>query len=309
VIPFAARPGAGGWVSDVTVANLSPRVATVGVRFFPEGQANTFDGGFAQTLNLEPGETRTVDDAVAVWFPEVRDRRGWLLVADATPIDCASPDRPYPALLAVTARLRRGSAATVVDPDWLRINVTDGPSVFPGVGTIGGRTRSGRVEIGVANVSTVALSVRIDVVPRDRPRRSAVRDVPPLSLGMWSAAELGLDAVGGSSRVEIVPAAHDDPCTSAQQPPPCADPCDRTACSQRYRFPAASAFFAFVVESGGGSLAWRAPVIDFIAAQRAATSYTQKHCPNVNAAARIMDLFAKLALLREPPPTLRKVGP
>jgi len=29
----------------------------------------------------------------------------------------------------------------------------------------------------------------------------------------------------------------------------------------------------------------------------------------VNAAARIMDLFAKLALLREPPPTLRKVGP
>ena len=50
-------------------------------------------------------------------------------------------------------------------------------------------------------------------------------------------------------------------------------------------------------------------MIDFVGAQRAATAYAQKNCPDVNAAARIMDLFAKLALLRDPTPTLRKVGP
>jgi predicted ATP-grasp superfamily ATP-dependent carboligase len=64
-----------------------------------------------------------------------------------------------------------------------------------------------------------------------------------------------------------------------------------------------------VIESTGASLVYRTPVIDFVGAQRIATAYAQKNCPDVNAAARIMDLFAKLALLRDPTPTLRKVQP
>jgi len=309
VIPFAAGSGADGWRCDLTVANLGSREVLAGVRFFPEAQTNAFDGTFTRTLALGPGEVKTVNDVVGAWFSASRDRRGWLLIADATPVDCASGDRPYPALLAVTARLRRGGAATMFDPDWLHVNVTDAPSVFPGVGTIGGRGSSGRVELGVANISTAPLPVRIELAESGKSGGSAVREVPPLSFAMWSLAELGLAHLGGSSRLEVEVATPGDPCTLAHQPPPCADPCDHSVCPQRYRFPATPAFYAFVVESTSGSLAYRAPVIDFIGAQRAVTAHTQKHCPDVNAAARITDLFGKLALLREPAPTLRKVGP
>jgi hypothetical protein len=290
VIPLGATGGVDRWRTDVTVANVGQRAVVVGIRFFPEQHDNAFDGTFPHSFTLGPGETKTI--------------------ADATPVDCTVPDRPYPALLAVTARVRRGGTSTLIDSDWLRANVTDGPSVIAGIGSVGGRVTSGRVELGLANISTASLPVRIDLFDgKGRSDGSTLRELPPLSFAMWSLSELGLPEVGGTGRIEVTLRTPTGPCLAAQQPPPCTDPCDRSVCPQRYRFPSTPAFFAFVIESTGASLVYRTPVIDFVGAQRIATAYAQKNCPDVNAAARIMDLFAKLALLRDPTPTLRKVQP
>jgi hypothetical protein len=306
VVPLVA--GGAGWQSDVAIANLSSRSVTVGLRMFPARQTNTFDGSFTRTLTLAQGETLTVPDAVSAWFPELAGRRGFLLVADATPVDCTSSDWPYPALLAVSSRLSHTGAAAAVEPDWLRVNVTAFPSVLVGLPparSVG----SGRVDVtvGVANLSTGKLPVRVDLVAGDgRTLRSAAREVLALSEAEWSLAELGLAGLAGSGRIEVVGAPGADPCVLAALPPPCAEPCDRSACPQRYRLPAAPAFVAFALVRSSQGLVYQAPLVDYVGAQRAATMRMQSTCPQARPAARILDLFGKLVLLHEPP-GIRKV--
>ena len=120
--------------------------------------------------------------------------------------------------------------------------------MIAGVGGAGGRA-----ELGLANISTAPLPVRIEAFDgKGRSEGSAMREVPPLSFAMWSLSELGLPRAGGTGRIEVSPQTPTGPCVAARQPPACTDPCDRSVCPQRYRFPSTPAFFAFALESAGG---------------------------------------------------------
>ncbi len=318
VVPVVGNVGGdkvAPWRTDLEVVNLSAAPSVVGLRFFPEHTANSFDGTFTQTLALAPGETKKVTDVLSARFPELRLRRGWLLVADATPVDCKAAERPYPALLMVSSRTYRdGSrgAGGTVQPSWLAVNATQFPSVLM-ASTASTAAAAARRTICVANVSTAALRVRIQQLgPDGQPRGGADRTVPALSLGMWTLAELKLPPAPGGGRIEVALA--DDPalnpCTMAQAPRPCADPCDLKVCSQRYRLPAAPAFYAFsvVVDPASGVVEFTAPSIDYVGAIRYINEYRQKRCPDLAGAETIVDLGAKLLFLRDPA-ALRKVGP
>lgn len=321
VVPLVAAGGdtPDALVSDLVITNVGARAAVVGVRFFPQGQSNQFDATFPRTLTLAAGETRVIRDVVGTLFGEQKAAVGWLLVADATPIDCAALDRPYPALLVVSSRLRprdatAPAAGTLIRPDWLSLNATQLPSIISDV-TPADPAASGRdtVTVGVANVSTEPINVRLKVVDAaGTAAGEAVRAIPPLSLGFWSYADLGLPAVReAGGRLEVALA--DDgqtwnPCRFATSPQPCADPCEQAICPQRYRLPGFPAFIAFALraEKSSRSLLYLPSIVDTVGAMRLATEYRQQHCPGVSNAAKLIDLFAKLSLLREPRATQRR---
>jgi len=315
VVGNVAGDKAAPWRTDLEVVNLSAAASVVGLRFFPEGTANTFDSTFAQTLALAPGETKRVTDVLSAQVPPLRARRGWLLVADATPIDCRAAERPYPALLMVSSRTYRAGArggGGTVQPSWLSLNATPFPSVLMG-STASTAAAASRRSIGVANISTSAINVRIrQFGAGGRPSGSADRTVPALSLGMWSLSELKLPQAPEGGRIEVALAedAGINPCTMAQMQRPCADPCDAKVCPQRYGLPGAPAFFAFcaVADQGSGVLEYTAPSIDYVGAVRYINEYRQKRCPELAGAEAVVDLGAKLLFLRDPA-ALRKVGP
>ena len=243
VVPFAAGgvDGQGGrWATELTVTNLGVTPAVVGGRMFRTGTEGTFDGTFPTTRAIEPGQSVIIDDAVAGWLGQRGAARGWLLLADATPINCNATDRPYPARLALATRLAVTSSGGATggapfQPNWLSVNIAPGlPSVFPGL------THDARrvLRLAVANLSTQPAPIAIEsTTPGGERRARSMRRVPPLSAGDWSLAELGHEPTGASPmRLAVVladEARRWDPCSVAASPPACADPCDRTVCPQR----------------------------------------------------------------------------
>ena len=61
------------------------------------------------------------------------------------------------------------------------------------------------------------------------------------------------------------------------------------------------------VDARTGAVDVVAPVVDQVLGVRQGNEFQQRHCPGVGGPSRLIDLFAKLILLREPPPVLRKV--
>lgn len=319
VVPFVAGGAdaqGGAWTTELTVANLGTATAVVGGRLFRAGSEGGFDGTFPATRAIAPGQSVILDDAVTGWLGQKGAARGWLLLGDAAPIDCSATDRPYPARLAVSTRLAlRGAAGTsrgaAFQPSWLSVNIAPGlPSVFPGLRPDARRT----LRLAVANLSTQPAAIAIELTASSGERLARpTRRIAALSAGDWSLAELGLKPTVAAP-VQLAVALADepgrwDPCTVAASPPACADPCDRTVCPQRYRLPGAPALYAVVLEADtqSGAVDVVAPVVDQVLGVRQGNEFQQRHCPGAGGASRLIDLFAKLVLLREPPPVLRKV--
>lgn len=305
VVPLVARStqrSERGLSTELDVANLGVSAATVGLAFFPRGREGVFTGSFPVTGVVLPGETKPLGDAVARAFGGPDDREGWLLVADVTPVECSSQDRPYPALLAVSARLRGSAGSSEVPASWLNLNVAQLPSLIVGVPAGAGERL---VELGAANVSRQTITLRL--VTRGAGGLllgQTDRVVPALSLGLWSLAELHLPPppVGGHLEVVLADDANAfNPCRVASSQPPCIEPCDRHACPQRYGFPGFPAFVAFALVSGGGAGPHYLPAVtDQVGAMRFGTEYRQRHCEDSGGLARVVDVFTRLALLRDP---------
>jgi hypothetical protein len=171
------------------------------------------------------------------------------------------------------------------------------------------------VLVGVANVSTGAVPVEIALLAADSHLAGkARRSVPPLSEGIWSLEELGFGAArGAEGRIEVALSADDpsNPCTMGAREPACADPCNRNVCPQRYRLPGSPVFIAFAVvaDTGKGSLRYLPGLVDQVGAMRSITEYRTSHCPGDTTFPGLVDLLARLLLVREPPPSFRKVEP
>lgn len=285
---------------SLEVANLGLGPVTVGLRLFGAAGGGAFDGSFPVSFAVLPGRTQRFED-LPVAVRGVRHQRGWLLVADVTPADCASSERPFPALLAVRAALGTG---TPWQPSWLAVNTAGQPSVLPIP------AGDGEVTLAVANVGGVALPLRVTLAGADGQTRGlARRRVESLSAATWTLPSLGVHARPGE-RLEVAlddPSGALGPCFAAAQPLPCADPCDREACPQRYRLPGGPAFAAVLVRTRGRSADVVWPVIDHVGAARLASRYRLEHCPALPGSAGLADLFGKLALLRDPRPVLRKL--
>lgn len=308
VVPLAVKdtPGRGGLASELTVANLGADEASVGIAWFTEGTGTPWNGTFPVRFPLKPGETRSLPDVVARAGGPPGATRGWLLVADATAIDCTSQNGPYPALLAVESRVAGAAGSTEIPASWLNLNVGALPSVVVGVPA---RLAARRIEVGAANISSQAMTMRIVALGPNGARVGvADRDLPARSLGLWRLSDLGLTMPEGG-RLEVARA--DDsgdwnPCRVAASPPPCLDPCDPKGCPERYGLPGFPAFIAFALVTGpDGEPRYLPAVTDQVGAMRHGTAYRQLHCPEAGGFGRLVDLLSRVALLRDP----RTIGP
>ena len=307
VIPVIGKVKGGAgtdWVSDVMISNVSDRNATLGVRYFPANQANSFDGSFPKTFNVAARRSVLVTDAVATWFPSAGgNTSGILVIADVTPVNCSAPTE-----IALIATSRTYNAADKtktygqsIPSSWASVNFTPARTFLSGL-----RQESGvpgyRSNIGVANLSTVQIGVTITVYGQTGSAvATAKRTIPPLSLGQWSLADLGVaslpasgawaSVVMDSSSIKIDPC--DDDATFA-----CMSRCG-DGCGGKYSFSKSGAFIAYVskVDNGSGDAEFLPGVVDF-------ESFNNS-CPDSTGQTPAANFIRKFGLDR--PPTFRKI--
>ncbi|MCG6949298.1 MAG: hypothetical protein LJE93_10335 [Acidobacteria bacterium] len=84
------------WRSDLTVHNVTDGVLTVGVVYFPSGEDivwdGTYNGTYAETVTLQPRETKTYVDIVATLFGVTSSSKGSLLLECDDSIFPSNPD-------------------------------------------------------------------------------------------------------------------------------------------------------------------------------------------------------------------------
>ncbi len=303
VVPLAGVPpgGTGTYRTEVVVANLAQRPATVGVRVMPGG-GGSLAAGFPITRTLGPGEAASIGEPVD---RALAGGRGWLLVADATPVDCDAAYRPFPAPLAVSARLMRGdlpaSPGLVVPASWLAVNLSDLPSRLLPV-----RHGSGvRAFVVVTSVASVPLTVEVAALELGGRRIGwSRRTLPPLGLAVWELGELGL--VVPAERPFAIEVSRTgepawDACRVLAAPPPCLEACQPKRCPGGLRLPAFPAFVALLaeVDAATGEAQLLQPVIDHAAAIAAANRFSERHCPDSGGSGRLVDLMDRLLMRRD----------
>jgi hypothetical protein len=307
VIPVIGKMKGGAgtdWVSDVMISNVSDRNATVGVRYFPANQANTFDGSFPKSLNLPARNSVLAKDAVATWFATAgTSTSGILVIADVTPVNCSAP-----ADIALVATSRTYNAADKsktygqsIPSNWAGVNFTRARTFLTGI-----RQESGvpgyRSNVGVANLSTVQIGVTITFYgQKGNVVATAKKTIPPLSLGQWALGDLGVASLPASgawasvvmdaSSIKIDPC--DDDATFA-----CMSRCG-DGCGGKYSFSKSGAFIAYVskVDNGSGDAEFLPGIVDF-------ESFNNS-CPDSIGQTPAANFIQKFGL--DKPPTFRKI--
>jgi hypothetical protein len=276
IIPIVGKTKGGqgtDWITDLSLANLGTTAGTVGIRYFPAGTANTFDGTFPKTVALQPGRSTFVKDVVGTWFPQFgASTSGFLLLADmTTPAHCELEDPPLLGIVATSrtynnADPKKTYGQTV--PDALfRMNFTREPSVIIGIRHQPGVIPGARTNAGVVNLSTVAISVRGTVFnDSGQSVGTAVKSVPPMSLAQWSLSDFGV-ATLASGRIEfrLESGVIVDPCEQADDPPACLSRCE-DGCNGRYAFSRSAAFipWASKVDNGSGDAEFLLSAVDWL---------------------------------------------
>jgi len=326
VIPVVAKaPGLNdtAWASDLFVTNLGDTAVQLAAHYFKADQANTFDGTFAKTgITLAPGQTIVIRDVVGTWFPSAGgSTKGWMLVADVTPVDCNDEDDEM-ARLAVSSRTYNdaGAAGTfgqIVEAMWTTVNPSPLPSIITGIRHNGATRVSGafRTNVGIVNLSTVPITVEITLRRLNGSSVGTVeRTIPALSLGQWTLDSLGFAAfpVGSGGRIEAkLKNVSFDPCTDVEEPPVCTDPCDPSCTGGRYDMPAIEVFILYAsnVDNISGDGENMISLVDFMQISNWVTQYQETNCPD--AAGYVSSLLRSLArqagseLAKEP--TFRKL--
>lgn len=276
IIPIAGKTkGSQGtdWITDLSIANLGLTAGTVGIRYFPAGSGNTFDGTFPKIIALQPGRSTFVKDVVGTWFPQFgTSTSGFLLLADVTtPARCELEEPPTMGIV-VTSRTynnadpKKTYGQTV--PDALfRMNFTRLPSVIIGIRHEPGVTPGARTNTGVVNLSTLTITVRGTVFnDAGQSVGTAVKSVPPVSLAQWSITDFGVPTLA-SGRIEFTleSGVIVDPCAQANEPPACMSRCD-AGCSGVYGFSKSAVFipWASKVDNGSGDAEFLLPAVDWM---------------------------------------------
>jgi hypothetical protein len=322
VVPVVVKaPGANStnWSTDLFLTNLGAQTASVSAHYFPAGQANTFNGTFAKPdMSLTAGQTLIVSDVVGSWFPAAgANTKGWLFIADTGAINC-NDDQPQVAKLAVSARVfnSTGGGATfgqIVEAAWGSINLSGEPTVFTGIRNNGAAKPGSRTNIGVANLSTVPISVEIKLFRSSGALAgTATRQISALSLGQWYLQSLGFPAFSGGGRVEVrlvEPSFPNfDPCADGDSAlPGCIDRCAE-GCNGRYTFSNVKSFIAYAsnVDNVTGDGENMLPVVDHLAFYEWMSDYVDAYCPD-KGQSLLKGVARRLGLEWSTEPTFRKI--
>jgi hypothetical protein len=329
-VPVVVRsPGLNGtfWQSDIAVSNLGTSPVNVGMRFFPSDVANTFDGSLPFYDRVLPGQTRFFGDVLGEYlyfFPIPGATKGFMIVADITPVNCnvSSPPTAFPGLLAVTSRTYntgdpKGTYSTAADPNLTGLNYTTFPSVIPGVRHTGTATPGFRTNLSVANFSTTRIRVFVKIFNAAGALAApeSLQTIEALSFRQWTFADLGVTNLGaGAGRVEVRldPVLVADPCASVTDTF-CTNPCDAKKCPTKYAMRSQPTFFAYAstVDNGTGDGVLLSPVMDWQGYNKWVGDYTKQHCPSIKAyqSNLLSDWFKARGFIEpDPPPMFRKVG-
>ncbi|HEY3350316.1 MAG TPA: hypothetical protein VGM13_11120 [Thermoanaerobaculia bacterium] len=329
-VPVVVKaPGLNGtfWQSDIAVSNIGTSTVKVGMRFFPSDVANTFDGSLPFWDGVLPGQTRFFEDVLGQYlsyFPAPAGTKGFMVVADITPVNCnvSSPPTSYPGLLAVTSRTYntgdpKGTYSTAADPNLTGMNYTTYPSVIPGVRHTGTAAPGFRTNLSAANFSTARIRILVKifngagtlVVPE------STQTIEALSFRQWALSDFGVTSLGsapGRIEVRLDPVLVANPCTSVTDTF-CSNPCDPTKCPTKYAMKSQPTFFVYAstVDNGTGDGVLLSPVIDWQGYYKWAGDYKKGHCPSIRAYENnlLSDWFHARGLIEpDPPPTFKKVG-
>jgi hypothetical protein len=311
------------WQSDLSISNLSGYTVTVGAKYFPSDVANTFNGTFPKSVSIASGQTLLVEDVLGSWFPSAGQGKGFLILADMTPVNCnvSSPPMSWSGLLAVNSRTYntgdpKGTFSTAADPNLTGMNFTTFPSVITGIRHTGTTAPGFRTNLSVANFSTTRIRVLIRIYNASGAlvATESLQTIEALSFRQWSLPDFGVTNLGaGAGRIEVRldPTLVADLCTSVLETF-CTNPCDPNKCPTKYAMLNVSTFFAYgsAIDNGTGDGVLLSPVIDWQGFVKYAGDYRDAHCPNNTIAhdSAIGELLrAKGLIRRDPPPTFQKV--
>lgn len=275
VIPIAGKTKGGqgtDWVTDLSIANIGTRSGTIGIHYFPANTGNTFNGTFSKTMALAGGRSLYVKDVVASWFPQFGTATsGFLVIADiTTPANCQLEDPPQLSLISTSRTYNnadpRKTYGQTVPEALFRLNFTSQPSVIPGVVHQPGTVPGFRSNVGVVNLSTQPISVRVTAFRTDGTNAgSGVKAVEPLTVRQWSLSDFGIQTLAaGRVEFKLESGIVVDPCSQAEEPPACMDRCE-TGCGDKYGFSRSAAFIAWAskVDNGSGDAEFMLPAIDW----------------------------------------------
>lgn len=208
------------WVSDVTLYNPNDSAIVVGLAFFPFGQSNFFDGTYPVTLELDPHETRLVEDVLGTLFNVETDLKGFLLFTSAND---EIPSNPEDSGFALTSRTYntgspQGTYGQTVSGTELYWNGSATPSLITGI-------RNGehyRSNLGVVNLSLQEIRLHWRIRTADgSPLVWGTFHLRPLEGEQWSLTSLltsaSVDPVLDPGSVELWLDPEDvtpDPCTA-----------------------------------------------------------------------------------------------
>ncbi|HVN33067.1 MAG TPA: hypothetical protein VMT45_13885 [Thermoanaerobaculaceae bacterium] len=208
------------WKSDVFVYNPGDSVLTIGFRFFPTGQANTFDGTFPVTRVLGANESLRIEDIVATMFGFTGNQKGALIVSCSPKTFPTNPAGSR--IVATTRNYNTGSSLGTFGQDIPSCLFYWNSSKELSVSTGGQQDEQFRTNMGIASFSPKPITVWY----RIRNARGLVvangsEPIQPYSMGQWSLASLGVTNQTGPLTAEFWLDPDD------VTPDPCSEP-DRT---------------------------------------------------------------------------------
>lgn len=328
VIPVVAKsPGALGtnWATDVWISNIGAEDREFSAHFFRSGQANSFNGNFSKTgILVRKGRTVQAIDVIGTWFPGAGSSvKGWILIADTTPVNCNDDNRKTAKAIVATRLYNKigdgSSFGQIFESSLLAINSSPFPSNFTAIRNRAKSTTPGaRTNVGVANISTSAITVQIRLMKSGGVvAGTAERTIPPLSHNQWSLGDLGFAAFGATAgRLEVqlkFGFQYFDPCNDGLASGTCMDVCDED-CDGKYGFGSIPAFVPYVsnIDNDTGDGEVILPVFDQLGYVEWQDAYMETHCPDKREDSLLAHAYRQLEPLFDsqqnpPPPVFRKV--
>ena len=189
------------WRSDAVVYNPNDRPLTVGFKFLPEGQENSFDGTFPMTRVVGANQTLLVEDLVDSMFGFTGNQKGALIVSCSPKSFPANPSGAR--IVATTRTYNTGSALGTFGQDIPSSLYHWNGSKASSIATGGRQDNRFRTNLGIVSFSAKSIAVWY----RIRNANGTVvvegqKEIQSYSMGQWSLASLGVATQTGPLTAE-----------------------------------------------------------------------------------------------------------